>query len=116
VTEKGVTLFYIQLYALGGSFVDQKGALVTFNDGTLLEWPQAPVEAAFQGTTYVSQCQLKLTEKEIEQFQEKKVSSLKLSIQERSLTGAQSQRAQDIINCVIYADYCAIKADKPVNE
>ncbi|RZM28326.1 MAG: hypothetical protein EOO88_09395 [Pedobacter sp.] len=116
VKEKGGTRFYVQLYTLGGSFIDQKGATIFFTDGTVLEWPQARVKAGFKGKAHVSQCSLKLTEDEIGQFQEKKIISLTLSAQERSLSWAQSQRAQDIINCVLYADYCDIKSDKLVNQ
>lgn len=116
VTQKGGTQFYVQLYALGGSYVDQKGATVFFTDGTVLAWPEAKVKAGFKGAAHVSKCWLKLTENEIGQFQEKKIISLKLSAQERSLSWDQAQRAQDIINCVLYADYCEIKSDKLVNQ
>ncbi|WP_461135553.1 hypothetical protein [Spirosoma lituiforme] len=116
VTEKGVTQFYIHLYALGGSLTDQQGASIFFKDGTVLEWPETKVRATFGETAPMNQCKIKLTESEIEQFQEKKISSIKLAGQERSLTTAQSQRAQDIINCVIYANYCDIKSDKLINQ
>lgn len=116
VTKKGVTQFYIQLYVLGGSSMNQQGASVFFKDGTVLEWPKAEAEITSNGTTQVSQCQLKLTESEMEQFQEKQIARINLSTYNRSLTTMQSQRAQDIINCVIYADYCAIKFDEHVNQ
>lgn len=116
VTEKGVTQLYVQLCTLGGSSTDQKGATVFFSDGSVLAWPEAKVKVSFVAPTSIRQCQFKLAEHEIEQFQDKKISSIKLSTQERSLTPAQSQRAQDIINCVIYADYCDIKSDKSVNQ
>lgn len=116
VIEKGETQFYVQLCTLGGSIANQKGVTVFFKNGSVLEWPEARVKSGFKGTSNVSQCLLKLTESEIEQFQEKRIISLKLSAQGRSLTSAQSQRAQDIINCVIYAEYCDIKFDKLANQ
>lgn len=116
VSEKGVTHFYVQLYALGGSATNQPGASVLFNDGTVLEWPKAEVKVDVKGTTSVSVCQIELTENEIEQFQEKGIDRLRLSTHERPLTTIQSQRAQDIINCVIYAEYFDVKVDKLVKQ
>lgn len=116
VNEKGVTHFYIQLYALGGSSTKQQGVSVLFNDGSVLTWPKAEVKVAFEGTNQVSLCQIELTESEIEQFQEKKISSLNLSTHRRPLTTIQSQRAQDIINCILYAEYCDVKVDKLVKQ
>ncbi|AKD53748.1 hypothetical protein SD10_01370 [Spirosoma radiotolerans] len=115
VTDNGTTQFYIHIYALEGSLVDRKGAYVIFKDGTVLAWPQAKVMASPKGVVDVNQCLLRLTESEIEQFQEKQIISIRLSTQERSLTLAQSQRAQNIINCVLYAQYSDIKSDKLVN-
>jgi len=115
VTDKGITQFYVHIYALEGSLIDQKGAAVIFKDGTVLAWPQARIKANHKGIVDVTECLLRLTESEIEAFQEKQIGSIRLSTQERSLTLAQSQRAQDIINCVIYAQYCDIKSDKLAN-
>jgi hypothetical protein len=102
---------------LGGQISwDSKARKVTITkDGTVLAWPQAKIKASLKGIVDVNQCLLRLTESEIEQFQEKQIVSIRLSTQERSFTLAQSQRAQDIINCVIYAQYCDIKSDKLVN-
>lgn len=116
VIEKGVSQLFVQLCTAGGSLTDKKGAAVFFNDGSVLEWPEAKVKVISRETSNIRQYQFKLAENEIEQFQEKEITRIKVFTQERSLTPAQSQRAQDIINCIIYADYCDIKSDRLVNQ
>lgn len=115
VQEKGQTQYFVQLYAIGGSMLPQKGATVLFADGSSLQWPHVAITSSFNEAGHTSRCLVKLAEAELEQFQDKTVASIMLFTQHRLVNIQQAQRAKDIINCVIGSDLIEFKSDKLVS-
>ena len=116
VDEHGQTQYFVHLYTQAGSFLPQKGATVVFKDGAKIQWTDASINSFFEKGQYVSRCVIKLPEDLLEQFQEKEIAFIKLSINEQSLTLPQSQRAKSILNCVLFSDVIAVQSDKVVSQ
>ncbi|SFF13425.1 hypothetical protein [Spirosoma endophyticum] len=116
IDEKGQTQYLLHLYTETGSFLSPKGATVVFKDGAKIQWTDAVVKSFFQKGHYVSRSIIELPEDLVEQFQEKEIAFIKLSLNEQWLTFSQSQRAKNILTCVLFSDVIAIKSDAVISQ
>ena len=116
VKETGEVRYFLQLYTEKGALHPKKGATVIFKDGAKIEWTEAIVTSTYQEGHYTNYCEIILTEDLVEQFQEKEIALIKLSMQERELDSRQSQRAKHLINCVIFSDLPAVKSADVVRQ
>ncbi|WP_420149411.1 hypothetical protein [Spirosoma sp.] len=112
--ERGQVQFFLQLTVKGGTVIPQHGATVLFKDGASIEWVDAVVTSTSKGDELTSQCLIKLTEEDVEHFQEREIALIRLATQEHIFDKTQSLRAKSKINQIICADLLGIESDTVV--